>query len=151
MKKKIIIFQVSTPTICGIYFQRRPALGFRGQMLLCACLTRLAAGVQLPRAGGQGRGPLLARHQEGQFMWSSGPGDPLLIPPQPGTPTHTHKLSTQLRRSKEAKRETQKARIPPHSTHPNFQPGAAKLREGRGEWREVTDPFYQPSVSSCQT
>lgn len=114
------------------------------------CLPDTAS-VQLPRAGGQGRSPLLARHQEGQFTWSSGPGDPLLIPPQPGTPTHTHKLSTQLRRSKEAKRETQKAKIPPPSTHPNFQPGAAKLREGRGEWREVTDPFYQPSVSSCQT
>ena len=74
------------------------------------CLPDTAS-VQLPRAGGQGRSPLLARHQEGQFTWSSGPGDPLLIPPQPGTPTHTHKLSTQLRRSKEAKRETQKAKI----------------------------------------
>lgn len=96
-------------------FPEEAGSGFRGQMLLCACLTRLAAGVQLPRAGGQGRSPLLAQHQEGQFMGSSGPGDPLLIPPQPGTPLHTHRLSlsTQLRRSKGAKRETQKAKIPP--------------------------------------
>lgn len=45
---------------------------------------------------------------------------------------------------------------PPHThthpaIHPNSQPGAAKLREGPGEWREVTDPFYQPSVSSRLT
>lgn len=114
-----------------------------------------AAGVQLPRAGGQGQSPLLARHQGGQFMWGSGPGDPLLIPSQPGTPTHTHRhtnsLGTELRRSKGAKRETKKAKICAPHLHPNFQPGAAKLREGRGEWREVTDPFYQPSGSSCQT
>ena len=50
-----------------------------------------AAGVQLPRAGGQGQSPLLARHQGGQFMRGSGPGDPLLIPAQPGTPTRTHR------------------------------------------------------------
>lgn len=74
------------------------------------------------------------------------------------TPLHTHTPLVQNQTLKGAHRERQEAKVPPHpapDTHtrtpPRSQPGAAKLREGPGEWREVTDPFYQPSVSSSLT
>lgn len=74
------------------------------------------------------------------------------------TPLHTHTPLVQNQTLKGAHRERQEAKVPPHPapdthtrTHPRSQPGAAKLREGPGEWREVTDPFYQPSVSSSLT
>lgn len=124
-------------------FPERPALGFRGQMLLCACLTRLAT-ASLPRAGGQD-GSLLAQHQEGQFMWA-GPGTLCsFLHSQGPLLTHTDSPQYTIKAFKGARGETQKLRYLPPQHIPISSQAQPKLREGRGEWREVTDPFYQPS------